>query len=163
MLLQATLASSSVVSKIQKRKNKSKSTGLRTLSHPTRNRATAAGPAHNTDAPAYLSASLHRPSAGDRRARAPTVRAGCHNDQVRAAAAAADSRIYLSKTRRRRTDRREHRYRDGRGSAGRMGHDAPPTSRRSSLMLSATAVVVDLFFISSTSRERGREARVGGR
>jgi len=138
MLLQATLASSSVVSKIQKkRKNKSKSTGLRTLSHPTRNRATAAGPAHDTDAPAYLSASLHRPSAGDRRAPAPTVRAGCHNDQVRAAAA-ADSRIYLSKTRRRRTDRREHRYGDGRGSAGRMGQDAPPTSRRSSLMLSAT-------------------------
>jgi len=38
-------------SKIQKRQYKSKSTGLRTLSHPTRNRATAAGPAHNTDAP----------------------------------------------------------------------------------------------------------------
>ena len=38
-------------SKIQKRKYKSKSTGLRTLSQPTRNRATAAGPAHNTDTP----------------------------------------------------------------------------------------------------------------
>jgi len=36
--------------KIQQRKYKSKSIELRTLSHPTRNRATAAGPEHNTDA-----------------------------------------------------------------------------------------------------------------
>jgi len=38
-------------SKIQKSKYKSKSAELRTLSHPTRNRATAAGPEHNTDTP----------------------------------------------------------------------------------------------------------------
>jgi len=34
---------------VNKRKYKSKSTGLSTLSHPTRNRAMAAGPAHNAD------------------------------------------------------------------------------------------------------------------